>query len=73
MYKITVRYGKNDKTEFHNIVCVKSGLDQYTNEEIQNLNFRLEKPLYLYDNSGKTHLIPAKSFKSLTCEPEETK
>lgn len=70
MYKITVRYGKNDKTEFHNIVCVKSGMITYTNDEIQKLEFNFEKPIYLYDDSGKTHLIPSKSFKSLSCEPE---
>lgn len=70
MYKITVRYGKEDEEVFSNIVCVKSGIEEYTNEEIQNLAFNFEKSIYLYENSGKIHLLPAKSFRSLSCELE---
>lgn len=70
MYKITIVFGKNDEKTFHNITHVKMGIINYFDDKISNMELLDNKPIYLYDNSGKSYLIPKNSFKYITCEPE---
>ena len=71
MYNFTVWYHNNTYEELENVDSVRIGLPPtctyFTGEEIAKLHFDDAKPIYLFSNN-KSSLIPAKSFKLLTCE-----
>lgn len=71
MYKITVVFRNKTFQEFENIESIRIGRKVtdliLSEEQIKNLLFDDQKPIYLFGKS-KSYLIPEKSFNFLTVE-----